>query len=285
MHQADGVVATQLLHSGSMLQPPMVPEKAGPYGPSATDLDPVCGAPVRALTRAQIAGIVDDYGKAAARTRAAGFDAVQIHAAHGYLINQFLSPARNRRKDAYGGPLARRARRLCEVYEAVRGKVGAGFPVLVEMSAYDGFSGGVEPADAVVVAAELDRLGIDAVEVSAGTPAGAERGGWDHIMPGPLPEGGFFGYALQVAAAVTCPVVNVEGWRDPPEDRSRLGGHRRGVTLPPVHPRAHLAARWRSGDPSPATCISCNQCLHLILEDGLACIFHDRDEDRAPAGA
>ena len=120
VHDAGGILAAQLLHSGSTLRPLMVAEKAGPYGPSAMALDPVCGAPVRALTTAQIGGLVDDYARAAARARRAGFDAVQIHAAHGYLINQFLSPARNHREDAYGGSLQHRARLLYEVYEAVR---------------------------------------------------------------------------------------------------------------------------------------------------------------------
>ena len=196
-------------------RPVTVGEKAGPYGPSAVAVDPVCGAPVLELTTSQIAGIVDDYASAARRARKAGFDAVQIHAAHGYLINQFLSPARNRRADAYGGELPGRARLLYEVYEAVRGAVGADYPVFVKVSAYDGFPGGVEPAEAVRVATELDARGTDAIEVSAGTPEGARRGGWDHIMPAPFAEGRFLDYALLIKAAVACPVVCVEGWRDP----------------------------------------------------------------------
>ena len=158
MHGAGGLLAVQLLHSGSTLRPVMVAEKEGPYGPSDEAVDPVCEAPVRALTKQQIAGVVGDYARAASRARAAGFDAVQIHAAHGYLIDQFLSPARNRREDAYGGSPQRRARLLYEVYEAVRGAVGAGFPVFVKMSAHDGWPGGVQPDQAARVAAELDRL-------------------------------------------------------------------------------------------------------------------------------
>ena len=170
VHAAGGRLAVQLLHSGSTLRPVMVAEKEGPYGPSAETADPVCLAPVKELSKAEIAGIVELYAQAASRARRAGFDAVQIHAAHGYLIDQFLSPARNRREDAYGGSLQRRARFFYEVYEAVRGAVGPDFPVFVKMSAHGGWAGGVQPDEAALVAAELDRLGIDAIEVSAGTP-------------------------------------------------------------------------------------------------------------------
>lgn len=285
VHRAGGILAAQLLHSGSTLRPVMVAEKAGPYGPSAMAVDPVCGAPVLALTRPQIAGIVDDYARAAARAQRAGFDKLQIHAAHGYLINQFLSPARNRRADAYGGSLERRARLLFEVYEAVRGTVGSDFPVFVKMSAYDGFPGGVEPSEAALVAAELARRGIDAVEVSAGTPEGPRHGGWDHIMPAPFAEGRFLDYALGIKAAVSCPVVCVEGWRDPRRIAQALERIDAVSLCRPFIREPHLAARWRSGDLALATCISCNTCLDLILDRGLGCIFHEDARSLADSNA
>ncbi|MGO8684608.1 MAG: NADH:flavin oxidoreductase [Thermoleophilia bacterium] len=274
VHGAGGLLAAQLLHSGSTLRPVMVAEKDGPYGPSAETVDPVCEAPVRALTKTQIAGVVGDYARATSRAREAGFDAVQIHAAHGYLIDQFLSPARNRREDAYGGSLQRRARLLYEVYEAVRGAAGSGFPVFIKMSAHDGWPGGVQPDEAAQVAAELDRLGIDAIEVSAGTPEGARRDGWDHIMPSPIPEGRFFAYALSIKQKVCCPVISVEGWRDPLKIAMALERIDAVSLCRPFICEPHLTARWRGGDLTPAKCISCNKCLDLIVDRGLGCIFH-----------
>jgi 2,4-dienoyl-CoA reductase-like NADH-dependent reductase (Old Yellow Enzyme family) len=285
VHAAGGLLAAQLLHSGSTLRPVMVAEKEGPYGPSAEAVDPVCGAPVRALTTAQIADAVELYARAASRARTAGFDAVQIHAAHGYLIDQFLNPARNRREDAYGGSLQRRARLLYEVYEAVRGAVGPGFPVFVKMSAHDGYAGGTMPREAARVAAELDRLGIDAIEVSAGTPEGARRDGWDHILPAPIPEGRFFDYALAIKQKVRCPVISVEGWRDPVRIAAALERVDAVSLCRPFIREPHLAARWRAGDLTPATCISCNKCLDLIVDDGLGCIFHKRARRRATVDA
>ena len=285
VHAAGGLLAVQLLHSGSTLRPVMVTEKDGPYGPSDATVDPVCEAPVRALTRTQINGVIGDYARAASRARRAGFDAVQIHAAHGYLIDQFLSPARNRREDAYGGSLPRRARFLYEAYEAVRGAVGPSFPVFVKMSAHDGYAGGVQPVEAALVAAELDRLGIDAIEVSAGTPEGARRGGWDHIMPAPIPEGRFFDYALTIKDGVRCPVISVEGWRDPLRIADALERIDAVSLCRPFIREPHLAARWRAGDLTPATCISCNKCLDLIVDRGLGCIFHKDARGRAVAGA
>jgi 2,4-dienoyl-CoA reductase-like NADH-dependent reductase (Old Yellow Enzyme family) len=283
VHQAGGLLAVQLLHSGSTLRPVMVAEKAGPYGPSHVAVDPVCGARVLALTRAQIDDIVNDYAHAASRARRAGFDAVQIHAAHGYLINQFLSPARNRREDAYGGSLQHRARLFYEVYEAVRGAVGPDLPVFVKMSAHDGLPDGVQPDEAARVAAELDTLGIDAIEVSAGTPEGAARGGWDHIMPAPCAEGRFLAYAARIKAAVTCPVLSVEGWRDPLRIAQALTTLDAVSLCRPFIREPRLAERWRGGDLTPATCISCNKCLDLIVERGLGCIFHKDARGRAVA--
>lgn len=276
VRKAGGILAAQLLHCGSTLNPAILPEKEALFGPSAM-IDPVCGHPVEELSKAHILKIIDDYAKAALRAKTAGFNAVQIHCAHGYLINQFLSASRNRRKDQYGGPLKNRALLLCQVYEAVRGKVGKNFPIFIKMSGYDGFPGGVEIEEAALVASTLDDMGIDAIEVSAGTPEGAKKGGWDHILPAPFKQGSLLKYALKVKERVNCPVISVEGWRDPIEIAKALEKIDAVSMSRPFIREPDLANRWLSGDLSPARCISCNKCLDLIMEIGLGCVFCSPD--------
>ncbi|MBC8438157.1 MAG: NADH:flavin oxidoreductase [Deltaproteobacteria bacterium] len=278
VQKADGIIAAQLLHCGSTVNPAILPEKKSLLGPSAM-IDPVIGHPVLELSRDHILKIVDDYAKAALRAKQAGFKAVQIHAAHGYLINQFLSTSRNWRKDQYGGSLKKRSLFLYQVYEAIRGAVGKEFPVFIKMSAYDGFPGGVMPQDAIQVASALDAMGIDAIEVSAGTPEGAKKGGWDHIIPAPFKEGSLLKYALQIKEKVNCPVISVEGWRDPLKIVQTLEKIDAVSMCRPFIREPDLANRWLGGDLSPALCISCNKCLDLTLKSGLGCIFHKRKKD------
>ena len=275
---AGGTLAAQLLHCGSTLNPDLLAQKEVLYGPSAT-VDPINGHPVEELSRDHILKIVEAFGKAAGRAQSAGFQAVQIHAAHGYLINQFLSPFRNRRNDRYGGTPAKRALMLCQVYEAIRGAVGREFPVFIKLGAYDGFPGGLMPQDAAQVAATLDGMGLDAIEVSAGTPEGAKQGGWDHIIPAPFKEGSLLKYALEVKEKVTCPVIAVEGWRDPVEIAKALQRIDAVSMCRPFIREPDLANRWLNGDPTPSRCISCNKCLELLDTTGLGCIFHKRRKD------
>lgn len=271
VQRAGGLLAAQLLHCGSTINPVILPEKEVLWGPS-TMVDPVSGYPVSELSKAHIQRIIDQYAMAALRAKKAGFCAVQIHAAHGYLLNQFLSPFRNFRKDQYGGPnLTNRARILYQVYEAVRGAVGKEIPVFIKMSGYDGFSGGFEAKEAAEVAATLDLMGIDAIEVSAGTPEGAKNGGWDHILSAPFKEGSLLKYALRVKAKVKCPVISVEGWRTPGKIEKALEKVDVVSMSRPFIREPNLANRWRSGDLSASRCTSCNSCLQLIEKGGLAC--------------
>jgi 2,4-dienoyl-CoA reductase-like NADH-dependent reductase (Old Yellow Enzyme family) len=137
-----------------------VAPSALPFGTYATP---------RALTEEEIAGVVDDFAAAARRALDVGFDAVEIHAAHGYLVHQFLSPLSNQRTDGYGGSLENRARILLEVVRAVRAEVGDGVPILVRLSATDWMGEeGWTVEDTVTVAGWAAREGADWFDVSSG---------------------------------------------------------------------------------------------------------------------
>ncbi len=141
-----------------------------PVAPSAVAL-PVRGffARPRALEEAEITELIAAFARSAMTARRAGFTGVQVHAAHGYLISQFLSPRTNRRADAWGGSLERRARFVLEVVRAVRAAVGRGYPVAVKLNSSDFQRGGFDHAEAVEVARMLAAERIDLLEISGGT--------------------------------------------------------------------------------------------------------------------
>ncbi len=123
IHAQNGKVVAQLTHTGAKANPKLFPEQGDLWGPSAIT-DPMTGNTPRAMTLPQIGRLIEDYAAAAARSKKAGFDGIQIHGAHGYGINQFLSGASNRRGDASGGDIDQRYRFLGETLEAARGAVG-----------------------------------------------------------------------------------------------------------------------------------------------------------------
>ncbi len=140
--------------------------------PSAVGFGPALArafAVPRAMTEAEVEGVVAAFGRSAGLVKALGFHGVQLHAAHGYLLAQFLSPLTNQRVDRWGGPLEGRARLLFEAVAAVRAAVGPAFPVGVKLNSADFQRGGFGEDDALEVISGLSRLGVDLIEVSGGT--------------------------------------------------------------------------------------------------------------------
>jgi 2,4-dienoyl-CoA reductase-like NADH-dependent reductase (Old Yellow Enzyme family) len=122
----------------------------------------------RELTESEVEGIVDKFVEAAKRSVAAGFDAIEIHAAHGYLIHQFLSPITNKRSDKYGGSLENRSRLLLEIVEGVRNAIGPNMPLMVRFSGTDYKEGGWDPEQTAQVAKWASELGADLFDISSG---------------------------------------------------------------------------------------------------------------------
>ncbi len=141
-----------------------------PAAPSAVPLDLPGGqfGRPREMTEGEIAGVIEGFGRAAAAARAAGFDGVQVHAAHGYLLSQFLSPRSNQRTDGWGGSLAARARLLIECVKAVQSAGGQGFSVSVKLNSADFQKGGFSFEDCLEVIHMLETLHLDFIEISGG---------------------------------------------------------------------------------------------------------------------
>jgi len=178
VHDQGAAIGVQLAHAGRKAstyrgfagEPEgSVPAEQGgwPTVSSSADAFPGYDAP-REMTLDDIAAVVRAFGDAARRSLEAGFDTIEIHGAHGYLIHQFLSPLANHRTDAYGGDFEGRTRLLVEIVDAVRAVVPADMPVLVRLSATDWTEGGWDPEQTVAVSALLKEHGVDLVDVSSG---------------------------------------------------------------------------------------------------------------------
>ncbi|ANH67822.1 2,4-dienoyl-CoA reductase [Mitsuaria sp. 7] len=187
------------------------------YAPSEVALDMgkhgKLFAPVRALTGPEIAVIVRRFADTARAAREAGFDGVQIHAAHGYLLSQFLSPLANRRTDGYGGAIAHRARLLLEVVRAVKAVGGPDFAVAVKLNSADFQRGGFDEADARAVVGLLNAEGIDLLELSGGSyesPAMQGRTADGRTLGR---EAYFLAFAQDLARLAHMPVMTTGGIR------------------------------------------------------------------------
>ncbi|HNV03198.1 MAG TPA: NADH:flavin oxidoreductase/NADH oxidase [Vicinamibacterales bacterium] len=176
--KAQGAVpGIQLAHAGrkASTAPPWLgggplPQESGgwiPVAPSALPFDAASPVP-EVLDRPAIEAVIRDFRRAAARARAAGFQAAELHAAHGYLIHQFLSPLSNRRTDEFGGSYDNRVRLVKLVCRAVREEWPADLPLLVRLSATDWVEGGWRPEDTVALAHHLSEYGVDVIDCSSG---------------------------------------------------------------------------------------------------------------------
>jgi len=222
------------------------------------------------LTKEEIRDIIIAFGDGAYRAKVWGFDAVQLHGAHGYLISQFLSPLTNRRTDEYGGSIENRSRFLLETYKNVRESVGSDYPVLIKLNAEDNINGGLGINDAIYVARRLNDAGIDAIEVSAGTPASGKKGPIRIQINKPEKEAYNLELARRIKSAVNCPVMVVGGFRSYEVIEKALNEDNIDYIAlgRPLIREAALANRWQKGDRRPATCLSCNRCFKPGLKEG-----------------
>lgn len=270
IHRNGAKVALQIHHGGARANPALTGGVL--VAPSPVAEEGISTVP-RALTGLEIEELADCYARAAQRAQRAGYDAVEIHGAHGYLIHQFLSPVSNRRADAYGGSPEKRLRFAGLVVRKVREAVGARFPLLFRMSAEGGY--GID--EAVEIARALDSWGLDAINVSVGGTAPISLLPLD-TSPMARPEGWLTAYADAIKKRVSVPVIVVGEIRHPQFAEKVLAqGKADYIALArPFLADPDWPAKAESGrDEEIRHCISCDYCrLALLFTRPIRCLVN-----------
>jgi 2,4-dienoyl-CoA reductase-like NADH-dependent reductase (Old Yellow Enzyme family) len=309
VHRFEGKIAVQLYHCGSQTFTP----RNGKRPTSASERFAIsCLRWSREMGEDEIYQVIDNFGNAAVRVKQAGIDAVQIHAAHGWLINQFLARSHNRRKDKWGGSLENRMRLLVEIYKDIRKKVGDTYPVMMKLNAVDGIRKGLDIDEAKVVVRKMSDLGIDAIEISGGI--GESYTGF-YTVRGDLPEkymkkmmkkqgaihgivskftrpyislikekvkleeGYFIDLAREVRKVTEVPLMIVGGIRTKKMMESIIvdDGIEFVSLARPLVIEPNLPNKMKEGSVAKASCPSCNSCYGAVGCDmPLKCYYNKR---------
>lgn len=277
IHKSGGTIVMQLAHAGCHAGTEHTGLEA--VGPSA--MKHSGRGPCREAAREEIAVIIKAFEESAMRARESGFDGVQLHAAHGYLLSQFLSPHYNKRGDEYGGTLENRARMVMETYRAVRSAVGVDYPVLIKLNSQDYLPDGFSEDEMVSVASMLQDEGIDAIELSGGTilsepaflPVRKAR------LDAPEKEVFYEKSARRFKKELQIPLMLVGGIRSY-QVAEKLVSEKTADYISLCRPlirEPHLIKRWKSLDLEPAKCLRDNLCFRPALKGlGIRCVVEEK---------
>jgi len=260
VHKRGSKIAMQIVHPGRQDHPRL--RGSTPIAPSAVPMEDRDIVP-REMTVNEVKEMVEKFAQACRRVKKAGFDAVQLHGCHGYLISNFISPYANVRTDEYGGNTENRARFIVEIVKRARELMGPDYPLLIKMNFDDFIDGGLDKDEAVGVAKMIVQAGIDCIEVSGGTQA---EGGKHIAVKGinkEEKEAYFRFYAEALKKQVSVPVILVGGLRTPSvmEKLVEAGAADFVSMARPFIREPELIKRWKDGDLEKAKCISCNKCF------------------------
>jgi 2,4-dienoyl-CoA reductase-like NADH-dependent reductase (Old Yellow Enzyme family) len=277
IHRHNGRVAVELSHAGILSNPkvtgltPLVLSKVDGYA----------GSEGRVMTVEDIQAMIEAFGQAARRAKEAGFDAIQIHGAHGFLVNQFLSPAFNKRTDAYGGPIANRTRAVLEILAKMKSYVGNDFPILIKMNSEDVMEGGLTVDDSLQAARMLQDAGIGAIELSGGTVVTGDHCRKD--IDSEEKEAYWRKAAKVFKERLAVPLILVGGVRSLQlAEKLYAEGYADYFSMSrPFIREPGLVARWAAGDWRKATCSSDNLCRGpLMAGGGIYCVVEKQQEQK-----
>ncbi|WP_319406567.1 NADH:flavin oxidoreductase [uncultured Desulfosarcina sp.] len=279
VHAAGGRIVAQLAHAGHFAL-----EKAiGTPPVVVSDFDGLSQAPRTELSVAAIQLLKNDYVDAARRARTAGFDGIQLHSAHGYLLSQFLSPWFNRRSDDYGGTINNRVRIHAEIIRAIRKTVGTDYPILVKMNCEDFSEGGLTVAESIAAAGQMVSAGLDAIELSGGLLTGGKLSPSRPNIDKSEKEAYFKDAARAFKGEVDVPLILVGGIRslDVAERLLDAGTADYFSMSRPLIREPGLIKRWQSGNRTRARCLSDNLCFGPGLAGkGIYCVTEERIDQK-----
>ncbi|WP_295898747.1 NADH:flavin oxidoreductase/NADH oxidase family protein [uncultured Vibrio sp.] len=286
----------QLSHAGGLSYAPL----SHPKGPSALDVNELqCNG----FTEKEISTLPDCYARAALIAQQSGFTGVQIHAGHGFLLSQFLSPLFNRRQDQFGGTVEARSKIVISIIEKVRNAVGAHFPIGIKLNSSDQIEGGLTQEEALEVVSILDHTSVDLIEISGGSYFPGAKSSSDSVSARPY----FIDFSRQAKKRTSIPVVVTGGFKNYDQVVEALSSHAaeaiglgRALALYPS-----LANDWTEGNesvltfprfdsPPPggitawytmlltAVASDAEQEFSTNLEDAVE-LYERRDESRIPA--
>ena len=265
VHENGAKIIPQLAHVGSQLSYPPTKEV---FAPSAVT-DPINGIQPKPFTTEQIQLLITEFGQAALRAKQAGFDGVQLHGAHGYLLSKFLSPVYNKRTDEYGGSPEKNAKIIVDILKEIKSRCGKDFPVWIKLNGSD-FSKEAEGYDQtgfLIAARLLADNGIDAIEVSGGTMTGAYS-----PCRSKKHEAYHLDLAVKLKKEVDLPLILVGGLRSIEKIEEVIHTPEiDAVSLSrPLIKEPDLVKSWASGLRKESTCIACNGCFN---PNGTCCMF------------
>jgi len=233
-----------------------------PIAPSAV-FDPSSKVHPREMTSSDIRGTIEDFIRAARRAQEAGFDGVQIHAAHGYLLSTFISPHTNRRTDEWGGSVENRSRILIEIIRGIKAACGREFPVHIKLNSTDFLPAGLSVEEAVAIARILEAAGLDGVEVSGGMAESGRGSVWQGLRAEDE-EGYFTENAAKFKAVLRIPVSGLGGNRTlAVMEKFIQEGRADMISLSrPLIRDPFLVRKFRLGEAVKSECVSCNKCFN-----------------------
>ncbi|WP_406657180.1 NADH:flavin oxidoreductase [Methanolobus sp. ZRKC2] len=263
VHKYKSRIVLQIAHGGRQT---MISSEA-PYAlaPSAIT-EKTMGITPEEMTEKEVLETIDDFANAVRRGKEAGFDAVQLHCAHGFLLSNFISPYTNRRKDRWGGSTEKRTRIILDIIEKAREMVGNNYPIMVKLNATDGYPEGsrkntLDAPESIEIAKILAENGVCAIEVSGGT---AEAG--DELFRTDIDsqekEAYYKQYSKMIKEAVDVPVILVGGIRSKVVMEMLLEeGYADMISMSrPFVAEPDLVVKIKNGEIDVVKCVSCNLC-------------------------